>query len=289
MDVSLRYQSNIIPEDIVTKIYNHVADSLTSITTVGDDFIVNPTVWLSSKENPRVTNSAHYISSAFQNNIRDEYNWTKEPKIIGQNFDAARTFTIHNESYFLDESNFRKLHQEYWRDNEGNINISKFTRRVEDLYLNRNHYEIAQWVDNYEEYFSLSPDAEPIDFRVGLEFEIGNIASSFRSINKLGILFKENKIDIGVFVATSKEAATSIWPPENRNGSFEELEERNYRDNISYPIVEIKFEPDGYSRDAPYLGRSGDTYEMSHKGEDYIDGTKYVVYEGDGSEYYREK
>ena len=86
-----------------------------------------------------------------------------------------------------------------------------------------------------------------VPLRVGLEFETGNIASSFRSLNKLNFLFREGEIDAGVFITSADKGTTAarIWPMSNRNGSFEELERRNYRETISFPVWKFSFAPDG--------------------------------------------
>src|SRR5262249_34272193 len=94
-------------------------------------------------------------------------------------------------------------------------------------------------------------------------------------------------IDYGVFItAIDKEhAAARIWPQSNRNGSFQELERRSYRNNLTVPLWEFGFEPDGFDRTAPYFnnqstylpiptGRSdeyeGLTYEVFMRGEEEV-------------------
>lgn len=116
--------------------------------------------------------------------------------------------------------------------------------------------------------------------RIGLEFETGNIASSFRAFSKLNSLFRLGKIDAGVFI-TSKDKSTTacrLWPVSNRNGSFEELEKRN----IALPMFEFSFCPDGYSHHAPYLGSGGNTYFLIDQGRTkVIGGIRYRIFTGE--------
>jgi len=290
METELKFSSGIIPDEIKRSVYKEVASSLESITTVEDNFIVNPTVYRSvSNLNPRVTNSAKFLSGNFQDNLRDDHGWTKEKRIIEQTIDAYKEYEIDRNGYFLDEEGFRKMHFEYWKNNKGLESIPEFTRDVKNFYVDRRHPEIVEELDRYREYFKSGSNEDPIIYKVGLEFETGNIASSFRALTKLTVLYREGEIDVGVFVATSREAATTIWPPTNRNGSFEELENRHYRSAIVYPVMEVKFEPDGYSEDAPFLDRSGDLYEIESTGEVVREeGKEYEKCKGGSSTYLKE-
>lgn len=290
MKTDLRSASQIIPDQIKSNIYSDVKSALDNITTIKDSFIVNPTVYRSeSNLNPRVTNSANFLSERFQNNLRNNHGWSKEEKIIGQKIDAFKEYEVESKSYYLNEKKFREIHQEYWRKNEGNVNISEFTRNMQNFYYDRRHPELIGELSDYRSKFNVSSRDDPITYRVGLEFETGNIASSFRSLTKLTVLYREGKIDLGVFVATSRKAATTIWPPSNRNGSFEELENRHYRNAIVYPIMEVMFEPDGYSKDAPFLGSDGKLYQIEPTGETVTKkGSVYQKYKGGGSTFLKE-
>ena len=75
-----------------------------------------------------------------------------------------------------------------------------------------------------------------------------NIASSFRSLYKLGFLYSEFEIDAGVFITSidKNNCATRIWPVSNRNGSFQELKQRNYKRMVVLPLWEFGFAPDGF-------------------------------------------
>ena len=114
--------------------------------------------------------------------------------------------------------------------------------------------------------------------RIGLEFETGNIASSFRAINKLQTLFNEDLIDVGVFITSkSKEnGAARIWPSSNRNGSFEELSNRKYQTQRSYPHIDISFWPDGYDNSAPYFDEHG-CFQLSEIQTARVNGKMYEL------------
>jgi hypothetical protein len=116
--------------------------------------------------------------------------------------------------------------------------------------------------------------------RVGLEFETGNIASSFRALTKLSVLFGAGQIDAGVFITSidKPNAATRIWPTSNRNGSFQELEQRQYKKSVGLPLWEIGFAPDSFSPTAKYLEKST-LYEPAPTGKSSQDnGITYDCY-----------
>ncbi len=121
-------------------------------------------------------------------------------------------------------------------------------------------------------------------YKIGIEFETGNVASSFRAINKLNGLFHQGQIDGGCFITSidKKNSATRIWPVSNRNGSFQELKNRSYLSQVSLPLICIGFAPDGFSRAAPFLGANGALYNLESTGHK-DDETKldiYTNYEG---------
>jgi hypothetical protein len=138
--------------------------------------------------------------------------------------------------------------------------------RLYQMYVARTCFDIGTLAAKYHPHFTKTTD--PKKLRIGLEFETGNIASSFRALTKLGFLYRLGKIDAGVFItATDKQnVAARIWPSANRNGSFEELSARRYRDTIYFPVWEFGFAPDQYDRSAPYLGPKKTTYFLRATG-----------------------
>ena len=57
-----------------------------------------------------------------------------------------------------------------------------------------------------------------------------------------------------------------IWPPSNRNVSYEELESRRYQTSVNLPMWEFEFLPDSYSDEAEYFDRSGQLYRVTPTG-----------------------
>ena len=121
--------------------------------------------------------------------------------------------------------------------------------------------------------------------RIGLEFETGNIASSFRALYKLGFLYNEGEIDAGVFITSvdKNTCACRIWPVSNRNGSFQELNQRNYKRMVVLPLWEFGFAPDGFSDTASFLGSDGQLFAPSATSTVFTatDGSTYDVFTGE--------
>lgn len=117
--------------------------------------------------------------------------------------------------------------------------------------------DLSEADERYRPYFAHTGDAS-VTIRIDLEFETGNIASSFRALDKLETLFVTGFIEYGVFVTSidKEHAAARIWPQSNRNGSFAELENRNYRNNRTVPLWEFGFEPDAFDPNGPYFNNS---------------------------------
>jgi len=227
-------------------------------------------------------NSAKYISKKFQKALEENHGWRQEARIINQRIDAFTHVRDSGITFFVHEPDFRELIYDYWSSNEGSVDPLQLVRNVYHQYFKRDIYDIDTWGSEYKQYFT-SAKKEEIEFRVGLEFETGNIASSFRAFNKLNTLYREGEIDVGVFVATTRKSAQTIWPPENRNGSFEELENRNYRNNVHFPIIEFVFEPDSFDPSVPYLGSKGSTYRPNPLDEHVEhNGEMYQLFQGDG-------
>ena len=128
-------------------------------------------------------------------------------------------------------------------------------------------------------------------FKVGVEFETGNIASSFRALRKLSDLFANGSIDAGVFVTSIDKAssATRIWPVSNRNGSFEELRRRNYESGLDLPMLCVGFAPDGFSTEVPHLGQDGELYTIKLTDQQTEDGKYRVCITPSGSKVLKRK
>lgn len=277
MQHSIIIEDSRIPSPVSKLVEAEVGASLKNITTIGDKLTVNDTkwFWLTPKNElkPSVVNSAKYITGKFASELRAQ-NWTTEKTLNGQRIDGYKEVAVKLPVFNLKEENYLNLLAELrTRDlnNYGEIATTIFQRYVKSSqpYLLE---ELAGLAELFE-----ARSASCI-YRIGLEFETGNIASSFRAIQKLDSLYDIGMIDAGVFITSIDKGscAARIWPVSNRNGSFEELNNRNYRANRSYPAIDIGFKPDDYSVDAPYLSETGQTYFMSENGIVDIGGVEFV-------------
>lgn len=281
MKVEVESVNDSISESIRDKLILDVTQALQVITTENMKFVVNDTLWFwkntAGLARPTVVNAAGYISKGFQNALRD-LGWEKEPTINQQNFDAMLEFSASTNCYRLKETDYLPL-LEHLRDN----GFAAYGLEATSIY--------RQYVQSITPFLppALIPFSDFFDvavkeyrFRVGLEFETGNIASSFRAIEKLQGLYDSRDIDIGVFVTSKNksEGAARIWPVSNRNGSYEELRQRNYDTRRTYPHIDISFRPDHYDATAKYFSED-QLYEMKFTGEEMeIDGTTYLVASG---------
>jgi len=259
MQVQARKTPADIDPVVAARITADVTAALQSITTVEGRFVVNPTVWFGRKRSSQevsvqVVNSASFLSKGFQSFLTTR-GWDTEKLLSGQRIDAyvempsAPGFQLSRQQLgtFIDQ--FTAAHPE--------SSIDSIVYR----YIKRSCFNLALIDPAFHGYFTQT--SASINIRIGLEFETGNIASSFRSLNKLNYLFRKGDIDAGVFITSLDKATTAaqIWPASNRNGSFTELEQRNYGETISFPIWEFSFAPDALNTAAPYLANAaGKTY-----------------------------
>src|SRR5262249_25316698 len=131
--------------------------------------------------------------------------------------------------YALDQARFLQFFESYWTDHPTESLDLAFVRLYQ-MYHRRAFFGIGHLHPKYHGFFAPTPIPDGTVVRVGLEFETGNIASSFRALWKLNILYLANLLDAGVFITSLDKTTTAarIWPQSNRNGSFTELEQRNY-------------------------------------------------------------
>ena len=266
-----------IPVPILKFIKPEIEDSLTAIISVANKLEVNDTdwFWLTPKAQlrPSVVNSAKFITGKFASELLKR-NWTTEKTLNNQTIDGYKEYEIELPKFSLSESKYltvlSKL-REINITNYGDLATTIFQR-----YVNNSQPFLLEELKSLISYFDIRQVVQK--YRVGLEFETGNIASSFRAIQKLDSLHDLNLIDAGVFITSidKTNCSTRIWPASNRNGSFEELNNRNYRANRSYPAIDIGFQPDCFSSKAPYLSEHGETYLMKEGKTVKIDGFSYV-------------
>jgi hypothetical protein len=248
---------------VLGQIKAEVDGAIKGVTTNDGLFTVNNTHWYSqvrSKAKPTVMNSAKFISSKILRNLL-AFGWELEPNLEDQRIDARKTF-ISSGGFKLERKNLTKIVEGSWNDaesNEADFDIDLFPKLYRQYHL-RECFEISTTLAIYQNRFKqVLKDQE---LRVGLEFETGNIASSFRALSKLDSLYKKQIIDLGVFITSLDKASTAcvIWPPSNRNGSFEELQNRDYKRNVQIPLIEYAFSPDQVDLTSSYLAGNGTLY-----------------------------
>lgn len=244
------------------KVSKDVGAALRAITTSGEHCVVNDTAWYSLKSGvPKrcVMNSAEYFSKQFLTALHEVGGWHREKTIEGQTIDAFIEITAVGSTFVLSNENFRQFIVGYWSDHP-EMEITDISR-LYGMYCKRNIYDIPPNLPaRFRHLFNPAMSEESIQVKVGLEFESGNISSAFRAFSKLNTLYSLGSIDLGVFITTNRDSARRIWPISNRNGSYEELENRRYKSNIQFPLWEFVFEPDQYDRGAPYLKSDGTVY-----------------------------
>jgi hypothetical protein len=282
MQVQVRAFPDEVDESVLNRITGDVTAALQSVRTAGDQFIVNDTIWYGfngKKIMPRVVNTADFISRTFERFLKEQRGWERQKTLEGQTIDAYIELPI-GPGYTIDQALLFQFLKEY-TDAHPDESPDTATVRLFQMYVRRSCFRIGALEEEYRHFFQPASGTGPL--RIGLEFETGNIASSFRSLNKLGFLYRRGHIDAGVFI-TSRDKATAaarIWPVSNRNGSFEELTRRNYRDAVFFPIWEVGFAPDGFDPTVAYLGLQGSTYVLQNSGKTEVyDGILYEVWKG---------
>lgn len=289
MNLTLELPGDFLPETVTRAVIDNVSEALNSITTIDKKFVVNDSLYFrkqrTKKITPCVMNSANFISKSFQANLAKIDNCSGETKIGGQAFDGLIKVACEGVGYKIKDPNqlLFIIHKYIELNNLPSKAVYTLFPMFYGMYVERGYYDIEP-LTFAREYF-VQEDIN-VEFRVGVEFETGNVASSFRAINKLYTLFQENIIDAGCFITSQDKAncATRIWPVSNRNGSFQELEQRNYKDQISLPMVAVGFSPDGFSCDAPFLSRRDGTYYPEETGQVDESGKYKILIGEDGEE-----
>lgn len=293
MIISRQDTNSFLPEEIDLSVFQKNTSALQGITTHNNNFVVNDTLFFRKQRTGRVTNcvmnSASYISKGFQHNLSLQENSFGETKLNEQNIDGYIEERFDGFGYrILNKNNLLEVIYRYIEVNELSASsIYTLFPMFHGMYVDRGTYNIDNIPSDMHHYFERQEVSET--FKVGVEFETGNVASSFRAINKLFILFQQGQIDAGVFItSTDKQTSASrIWPVSNRNGSFQELTQRMYKEQVSLPLMCIGFAPDRFSNTAEFLSKDGTTYAPRSTGE--VDSTgQYNVFTGnDGEELLR--
>lgn len=284
-----------LPTIIIDEIETVIFNSLNNITTINDEFIINDTDWYAKKRkggiSPCVVNEAGFISKKFQSNLASIQNWSGETKVDGQNIDGFGKLIYEHHTYIsykLKEDKFLEFLKKYlYINNFPEYLISKYFAIFYAMYEKREIFTLDCIPEVLHEYFIPYATKNDKCIRIGVEFETGNTSSAYRAFFKLNSLFAKNIIDVGIFITSKnkKDCAARIWPQSNRNGSFEELQKRNYRDNILLPMLEFEFEPDSFSKNAPYLKENGTLYiPYDTKTTEEYNNEKYQVFIGSNND-----
>ncbi|MEW6175587.1 MAG: hypothetical protein AB1588_07820 [Pseudomonadota bacterium] len=287
MKIKLEHDGEFIPPAVLHKSVEIVSSCLQEIVTCESGFIINDTIHYRRQRNNKVTpcvmNSANFISRRFQSNLSKIEGCQGETKLIEQDIDGIITCQYSGAGYKIRDKNrlLEVLHN--YIESRGLPPDSVFTLfpMFYGMYVQSDIYDIAHLPPNDQALFEqIFVDKT---FKLGVEFETGNVASSFRAINKLFILFQAGLIDAGVFITSidKTSSATRIWPVSNRNGSFQELRQRNFMKQVSLPLICIGFAPDGFDTSAPFLGRTGSLYYLRNTGRD---SPPFEVYTGEDGE-----
>ena len=281
MKIFHRQIDSIGNEIVRAAILEEVETALHNVSTVNGRFVVNDTEWFwqnpAGKIKPSVVNSAKFITNRFQAYLHDDLGWIPEKKISDQAVDAYKEFEANFHLYSIPEEAYLELldaYQKLFGKSAGPIATS-----IHQKYCDGGSAELNKHLLSLEHFFERKLENKKL--RVAIEFETGNIASSFRAANKLEYLFNEGKIDLGIFITSNDKpnCAARIWPVTNRNGSFQELENRGFGASLTVPIWFVGFEPDEFDRSAPYLAEDGTTYQLKNTERKIeVSGKRYEIW-----------
>lgn len=281
MKIYWRSSAGIGNADIEAHIRNDIDLALKAIRTSGNNFVVNDSLWQwqnpAGKIMPCVANSAKFITKTFQSYLENYLGWKAEKSLSGQDIDAYKEFSGDFDVLSLDPARFVDLltaYEQHYKRSAGpiasSIHMKYCTNSAPAL-----SDELLPFIGFFQEH------KKTMTLRVAVEFETGNIASSFRAANKLEFLYRESLIDLGIFITSNDKpsCAAKIWPVSNRNGSFEELERRRFAEGITVPLWQIGFAPDSFNQATGYLAEDGTLYTMQATGQTRtINGSVYEVW-----------
>lgn len=268
-------------DSIHDQIYSEIETALNAIKTVENKFVVNDTIWHwknpAGKIKPTVVNSAKFVTGIFQSNLKSQSNWIIEKRILRQDVDAYKEFEGVFRLFTLKENKFISLLEAL--EKKTGKSSGPLSTSIYNNFCRNGASTLDEYLKEVEQFFEVKDI--PRKLRVAVEFETGNIASSFRAANKLEYLYQEGSVDLGIFITSidKPNCAARIWPASNRNGSFQELEKRGFGLGLSVPLWEIGFQPDSFNKNAPYLGDNQETYHLKKTNEKItIDNVVYEIW-----------
>jgi len=254
----IQRNSLITPSPGFTKIVEDAVLNSLNMTTNGVEFVGNDTCWYQKtptyKLTPTALNSAHFLSKTFLSNLKAR-NWEIEKNIDGQTFDAYFESAQNIDVFDVSVADYPAVIATAWTTPRENDEYALVISKAWQELVQRG-FSISDAKIPNNLYTNFLSSKKQRTLRVGLEFETGNIASCFRSITKLGVLYKARKIDFGILISFNDKAnsACRLFPSSNRNGSFEELDKRHFENVVDFPLWQIGFEPERFDPNAPYLG-----------------------------------
>jgi hypothetical protein len=289
MRVKIEHDGTFLPNEVQRESVSLITEALKGITTIDGKLIINDTLCFRKQRRGGVTNcvmnSASYLSGKFQKNLAEFDGCSGETKIDGQNIDGLIELDIDSVGYKIkDKDDILKVIRRFMEENQLDESvIYTLFPMFYGMYARNGLYDISGLPTDVHNLFEPVPGNKK--FRLGVEFETGNVASSFRALNKLFVLFQKGHIDAGVFVTSidKSSSACRIWPVSNRNGSFQELRQRHYMEQVSLPLVCIGFAPDGFDADAPYLGKNGDLFYLTPTNQQ-DESNQYNIFVGEDGE-----
>lgn len=257
--------------------------ALKSIVTQRRRFVVNDSAWFSRRPNGKVTpivmNMAKFISARILDTLEQKRRWKQRITILDQEIDGWIELESPGKKLRIPaDRNFVEFFHRHFAKS-GETSPRKEFLRCWHNYVRVGIRDLKEVAAEFQRFFRpLEADEEKI--KIGLEFETGNIASSFRALNKLETLFVTEKIDYGVFITSidKEHAAARIWPQSNRNGSFQELERRNYKNNLTVPLWEFGFEPDAFDQTSPYFNTESTYFPIATGRRCEYEGVQYEVF-----------
>jgi hypothetical protein len=290
MRVTFRKIPLEVEHSVALSVASEIAQCLQAITTHPDRFVVNDTPWYVAKSARSVgrvvVNNAGFLSKKFQDAIEALGIGEKEKTLIDplttvkQAIDGYIEKTYRTEVFSITKNNLLELVRAYWTDFP-DVDADTVFMKYYQMYYQRQIFTIDEEPLRYHPFFT-SEGIKDVTLRIGVEFETGNIGSSYRALSKLGTLYRDNLIDAAVFTTSvdKPNCAERIWPAANRNGSFTELVNRGYERNVFFPIWELAFAPDEFSQTTGYLKSDGSLYNMvrSRKQPVTISGITYEFF-----------
>jgi hypothetical protein len=142
--------------------------------------------------------------------LGNKLEWKAEKSLSKQAIDAYKEFADDFAVFSLDEARFVDLLAAYechHRKSSGPLASSIHIQHCLNAASTLSN-DMLPFISFFTAY------KKTMTLRVAVEFETGNIASSFRAANKLDYLYRAGLVDLGIFITSNDKSncATRIWP-----------------------------------------------------------------------------